>query len=622
MRRKSLARWGWAILVATAAVVTSGGALAQADVDGVLKANRVATGAPPPGTVAIRRTYIFVGSGLTGRYVTTDDPKDGRYIDALAVGPVAQVNGFDGSHAWLKAPSGAVTAQDGGEERQLAVSEAYRTANLWWRDDYGGAQVTAHGAKREAGRLLDVLTVSPDGGKPFEAWFDADTHLLDRTVTVRGAQTVTVSFSGYRRVEGVMLAGTITIDADAGPKAVQTLTLSDVAYLHSLDAAAFATPVSTLAGAAIAGGARQVSLPVRLVDNRPYVGVSVDGNGPFLFIVDTGATNTITAPLARTLGLAVQGHSEDHSGAGEGAMETGFAKVAELDIAGARISNQVAEVDPDSLANVEGLGDKGILGFETFSRFVVRIDYGRGVLTLIDPKVFDPKDAGTPIPFDFEGNVVEIAGKFEGLPVRLIVDTGSRAEIVLNKPFVEQNHLRDKHPHGIDTVVGWGTGGPARGYATRGAALDVGPIPVGSVVALLSTQDKGAFAGSDFDGEIGGGVLKRFVVTFDYAHQRMYLKPTDVPPADVDTFDRAGMWFNRSDAGFVVVDVTRGGSAAKAGIEPGDEIVTVNGAPAKNLQVYDLRRRLRNERPGTVVTFKVRRNGRLRTSSVTLRNLI
>lgn len=170
--------------------------------------------------------------------------------------------------------------------------------------------------------------------------------------------------------------------------------------------------------------------------------------------------------------------------------------------------------------------------------------------------------------------------------------------------------------------MGWGTGGPARAYATRGASLAVGSVPVGAVVAFLSTQAKGAFAGSDFDGEIGGGVLKRFVVTFDYARQTMYLKPRQAPPADVGTFDRAGMWFNRSGGEFVVVDVTRGGPAAQAGLTPGDEIVGVDGKAARRLTVDDLRRRLRNDRPGIVVTLKIRRYGRLRTLTVTLRDLI
>jgi membrane-associated protease RseP (regulator of RpoE activity) len=183
--------------------------------------------------------------------------------------------------------------------------------------------------------------------------------------------------------------------------------------------------------------------------------------------------------------------------------------------------------------------------------------------------------------FDFEGNVIEVAGDFEGVPGRFIIDTGSRADVVLTKSFAERNGLRSRYPNGVDTVAGWGIGGPSHAYATRRTGLGIGPVHVPDVVTFLSTDAKGAFAGSDFDGDIGGGILKRFVVTFDYKHQLMYLKPANAPQADVGTFDRAGMWFNRSPTGFAIVDVAANTPAARAGLAAGDEIVSVDGAPAK-----------------------------------------
>lgn len=621
MQQRPSVPFATAIAAMGAATVLTSGASAQTTVDSIIQANQAATGMPPSRMVAIRTTYAFSGMGLTGRYVSTSDLRDGRYRNVLTAGPVDQTEGFDGAHAWQKEPSGAVTVQGGGEQREAAVSEAYREANLWWRPDYAGAKMELKGSVREDGRSFDVLTVTPKDGKPFQAWFDTASHLLARTVEGQGAQTDTNSFLDYRRIAGIMHAGRILDDGGDGPNAVETLTLTNVTYSAAIGAAAFSTPESEITDASIVGGKAETSLPFRLVANRPYADVSVNGKGPYLFLFDTGATFSIAAPLAQVLGLSVRGSLVDH-GAGEGATETGLAKVAEIAVAGATIKDQVAAVAPDALANVEALGDKGILGFETFRRFVVRIDYGQHILTLIDPKRFDAKDAGTPIPFAFEGNFLEVAGTFEGIPVRLVVDTGSRAEVLLNKPFADSHRLRDKHPSGIDAIAGWGVGGAARGYAMRADSFKVGPISIGRAVTFLSTQDKGVFAGSTFDGEIGGGILKRFVVTFDYAHQKMYLKPTQAAPTDVGTFDRAGMWFNKSQAGFVVVDVTRGGPAAIAGVEPKDEIRSVDGKVAKTLAVDELRRRLRNDPAGTLVRIKISRDGRLHTLDVTLHDQI
>jgi hypothetical protein len=131
----------------------TGGALAQ-NVAAILRANQAAVGAPPSHAVVARTTYAFVGMGLTGQYTSTDDLRDGRFVNALVLGPITQVQGFDGQHAWQKDASGSITQQDGGEQRQSAVSEAYRQANLWWRDDVGGARLTAEGQRRENGRSM------------------------------------------------------------------------------------------------------------------------------------------------------------------------------------------------------------------------------------------------------------------------------------------------------------------------------------------------------------------------------------------------------------------------------------------------------------------------------------
>jgi C-terminal processing protease CtpA/Prc len=138
----------------------------------------------------------------------------------------------------------------------------------------------------------------------------------------------------------------------------------------------------------------------------------------------------------------------------------------------------------------------------------------------------------------------------------------------------------------------------------------------------LSTDTKGDNAGNTIAGNIGGGVLKRFVVTLDYAHNRMYLKPVTQAVADLDTFDRSGMWINNTDGGYTVVDVTKDGPSDQAGLKVGDEIVSVDGKPATGIPLYEMRERLRNEAPGTVVHFTVKRGSETKDIAVTLRDLI
>ena len=213
-------------------------------------------------------------------------------------------------------------------------------------------------------------------------------------------------------------------------------------------------------------------------------------------------------------------------------------------------------------------------------------------------------------------------GTFEGLPAKFDIDTGSRSELTLNKPFAEKNGLRASHPKGVDAVDGWGVGGPSTGYVTRGSMMTLGSVAVGNVVATLTDQNKGVFSGSDYSGNVGGGILKRFIVTFDYGNQTMYLKPLPGPVADIGTFDRAGMWINQSSHGFKITNVAWGGPAQAADLKTGDTITEVDGKPAMDIRLYDLRQRLRNDPPGTVVTFTIRRGVKTKAVKLTLRDLI
>lgn len=587
----------------------------------ILAANHAASGAGAwDGKGALKIEYAYSGQGMTGKVISTDDLSGGRWTDDAAIGPATQTQGFDGSHAWVKDPSGTVTQQDGGDARPLAINEGYRRANLWWRPGFGGAAVVADGEKSEAGTSYDVLTVTPKGGKAFDAWFDAKTHLLARIVEQQGPQTATTALSDYRAVDGAQLPYKAVVNiGDA--KYDQTLTISSATFGAMPPDSAFAMPQTKVADFSIAGGAAKTTVSFQLINNHIYAPASVNGK-PFTFIFDTGGVNVVTPTTAKLLGLTSQGHMQGN-GAGEGHMDIGLTKVESLAIGDALIKDQVFPVAPlDQMSPVEGVEMQGMVGFETFRRFVTVVDYGASTITLIDPKTFDPKDAGTAIPFVFYGNTIAIQAAYNGHPGSFTVDTGSRVSLTLNAPFAKTNGLdADKVKH-VAGVTGWGIGGPSHAIAMRGDSLKMGPFVVDKPVSEISTDKGGAFTDASLAGNIGAGILKRYVVTLDYEHTTMYLKPVAGPVADLDMFDRAGMWINQSDAGYKVFDLTKGAPAEAAGLKVDDEIVAVDGKPASSIPLYEMRRQLRDEAAGTVVTLAVKRGGETMDVKVALRDLI
>ncbi len=597
-------------------------AFAAPSVGEVLDANHAAMGGSAlDGKATLKIEAAYAGQGMTGKVISTSDLKTGRFLDDAAIGPATDMQGFDGAQAWEKDPSGAVTVQSGGDQRQLAVNESYRRANAWWRVDRGGASIVSDGEKTDGGETYDVLTVTPKDGKAFDAWFDAKTHLLSRFVEMQGTHTITTAISGYRATDGVEVPGKQVVN-NGDAKYDQTMTLTGAAFLPAQEASAYAPPTVTLADFAIAGGAKETTFPFKLINNHIYADVSVNGKGPYQFIFDTGGVNLLTPPLVAELGLKSEGQMQGNGG-GSGHMDVALTKVNSLQLGGATVKDQVFAVIPlNSMSTVEGVAMPGMVGFETFRRFVTRIDYGAGKITLIQPTAFNPKDAGTPVAIAFDGNTIEAPGTYGGVSGTFTIDTGARSGLMLNTPFVASHAQFAKYNNASVAVTGWGIGGPTKSHVIRGDALKLGDQVVAQPVVLLSTDTKGANADPSQSGNIGGGVLKRFIVTLDYEHSTMYLKPVTQTVADLDTFDRSGVWINQSDGGYKIVDVTKGTPADIAGLKVDDEIVAVNGKPATSIPLYEIRRQMRDDTPGTVFTFSVGRGGETKDVAVTLKDLI
>jgi Aspartyl protease/PDZ domain len=586
----------------------------------ILAANKAATGGNSWNSPAtMEAQYAYSGQGLTGTVRSTIDLKTGRRVQAFAIGPAAGAEGFDGKEAWSKDPSGTVTVQAGGEQRALAVNEGYRDANLWWQPGFGGATVAGGGEKTDGG-IYDVVTVTPKDGKAFDAWFDAKTHLLSRVIEARGAERYTTTFSDYRAVKRVKLPYRI-VESNGNPKYDSTLSLTNVTFAPARPDSAYAMPKVTIADWTIAGGAKETTFPFQLLNNHIYAAVKVNGQ-PFTFIFDTGGVNLVTPPTAKALGLKSEGQMQAN-GAGSGHMEAGLTKVASLQLGDATVKDKVFVVLPlDAMSNVEGVAEQGMVGYETFRRFVTRIDYGARTVTLIDPRAFDPKQAGTAIPITFNGNSIEVQASYDGHPGNFTVDTGARSALTLNAPFAAKNDLKAGGAKSVAAVTGWGVGGPTRSIVMRNGVLNIGPMSIPNPVVEIATDKGGAFSDASLAGNIGAGILKRYVLTLDYEHSTIYLEPVAAPVADLDTFDRSGMWINADPQGFKVVDVTATGPAEAAGLKPDDIITAVGGKPAAGVRLYELRQRLRDEPPGTAVTFAVQRGGQSKDVKVTLRDLI
>jgi predicted aspartyl protease len=609
----------------TAAFVLAAGAAnsqsAAPSARAVLDANHAAVG-DPPAAGAAEFDYSFTASGLTGAGVARFDLVTGAFIFAEDAAGMRSGGGFDGKVPWQLDISGTYTAQQGGDRAPLAADSAYRYANLWWRADLGGAAVSYMGREPVGGQPTDHLSITPSGGKRFDAWFDAETHLLTKVAYDQQFLHFTETYSDYRREGALMLPHKTVVDPGLGEGGIETSTLTKVSFGPARPLSAYARPTAPPTGASIASGAPSATVPFRLLNNHIYVQAKVDGKGPYTFIVDTGGHTLLSPHLIHEVGLKSVGEGVS-TGAGEGHSTLGYVHYGEIAIGGVRLKDQMGFATDIYDPSIEGIAVDGMVGFELIRRMVTSIDYGKQTITFTDPKVFKPSKAlGVAVPFVFYDHLPFVPSSVAGLPTHFDIDTGSRSQIDFTSPFVKANALKARFSKGASAVVGWGVGGPSRSYVVRLASLQLGPVRVDNVAAGLVEDKGGSMTDPNYDGNVGSGLLKRFVVTFDYAHQVMYLKRITPEPPDVGTFDRSGLWINAKDGGYAVTDVAQGSAGAEAGILVGDVITAINGKVVVDEGLADARRHLRSDPAGTKLALTVRRGGENRPVTLTLRDQI
>jgi hypothetical protein len=558
-------------------------------------------------------------SGLSGTLETLFDARTGHYRNSQQLGPVSGADGFDGTVVWQQDDAGQTTLQGSEDSVRGAANTAYQNARGYWHRDRFPADIVYVRRQEEGAAVFDVLRVTPTDGRPMEEWFDARSHLLARTVEQAATRTTTTYFSDYRRVLGALVAYAIRQTTGENKYDV-FLKIESVSPEANPPATAFAPPASSKVDFGISTGDGTTIVPFKLINNHMYVEVKLNGKS-YDFLFDTGGRNVVTPTTARALGLTTQGALQG-SGVGEKSEDFGLTKVAHMAIGGAHLDDQTFVVIAlESLGAVEGRPITGIFGYEVFKRFIVRTDYERRQITLSDPGSFKYSGSGTRVPFTFSDTNPVVNGEIDGLKGAFTLDTGSRASLDLSSPFVVKNDLVKRWSANFRGVSGWGAGGAARSSFVRPKMFLLGGIPIPNPVVGLSEQRKGAESDIYVAGNVGAGILKRFNIIWDYPHLQIFFE-RNKNYGEPDVFDRAGLWANLADHGFIVIDVISGGPADRAGLKGGDNIVSVDGRVAGGeMSLPDFRQYVKGS-PGTSVTLNVLRGNQNLKITLILRDLV
>jgi hypothetical protein len=135
-----------------------------------------------------------------------------------------------------------------------------------------------------------------------------------------------------------------------------------------------------------ADGVPAHSVPFRLAAAKPLIVVPAraNGEGPFSFALDTGASRSFLSPeLARRLGVATV-EERAATGAG-GAVRVSAGRLTSLAVGGASVRDHAIAVGDflPAIGTAAGAELDGIIGYNFLREFQVTIDYPRARLELL-----------------------------------------------------------------------------------------------------------------------------------------------------------------------------------------------------------------------------------------------
>ena len=386
--------------------------------------------------------------------------------------------------------------------------------------------------------------------------------------------------------------------------------------------AALARPQTHPTDFSMQNGKTSTSVPITLGENHVYLDVMLNGKGPYHFIFDTGGANVIDPAVAKEIG-AFGGGSAQGSGAGSQTESFSFARISKLQVGDALLTDQFFAVAPTRLGFGVAAGRPvdGLIGWEVLARYVTTFDYANRRVVLSMPGAAQPPENGHVVPFVLYGTQPQIACTIDGIPAECTIDTGARDTISFMSPFL------GAHPQVVPAtttavgVNGFGFGGPAMGKLGRVEEVGIDDLQLTNLVADYSVQTAGALAAPFVAANIGGNLLRRFTVTFDYGNGTMTLVP-NAGFGEADSYERSGLFLIKRAGGVVVLDSRPGTPAAQAGIVKGDVINSIDGTPA-NTMLLGAIRNLLAQPAGTVVTLQVTgKDGTSRSVKITLKDYV
>lgn len=266
-----------------------------------------------------------------------------------------------------------------------------------------------------------------------------------------------------------------------------------------------------------AGSAAKLPLeiPLKMDGGMATIELMVNGKGPFVFGIDTGAQGgaRIDASLMETLALKSTGQLRATDGSGRNPQMAEMVKLESIEIGSLRFADVTAG-SRNFRKSPRPLNIDGILGLSVFSEYLVTLDYPAKLLRLEKGEL--PKADGAEIlDYKSKGGIPLLEMSVGSTKIDAHLDSGNMVgAFVLPTAFAEKL-TRASEP----VVVG-------RARSASGE-MEIKQVQVKDVIRLGRhefPEPTVTYPALSDIGNVGAKTLSQFVVTFDQKNERVRLK--------------------------------------------------------------------------------------------------
>ncbi|MGD1320687.1 PDZ domain-containing protein [Chryseobacterium sp. 2R14A] len=397
---------------------------------------------------------------------------------------------------------------------------------------------------------------------------------------------------------------------------------------------------------------KKVVIPFKFINNLIFIPMTVNGV-ELTFLLDTGvAENTIFSLENKEMTLPSM-EKMKFSGLGGNASIEGFKSDRNI----AKIGNHIVNnslmlyiiLDEDfNISPHVGIPVNGILGYHFFKDYPVIIDYSSKKITVFkDQQLFLKKvQKFDELPISIEKSKpyidTEIEMTNEKKTSKLLIDLGNSDAIWLFPTLIKD--FVYNRPN-IEDFLGRGFNGDIYGKRSRIHNFYLGDFkfekPLTAMPDEYSIQHLNLV--KDRKGSLGGDIMRRFTVAFDYQNEKLYLRknrnyddPFHFNMSGLD-FKQDGLQWEKdyltfrtlnekSTAGnnetynsnlqykfvlkplFSIAGVRKDSPAYKAGLKKDDKLIVINGRKTADMTLNKIMEMMKSEE-GKTISMTIDRKG-------------